>query len=33
MREDCGKIISNELISEDTYKMVIESALTQEMKP
>ena len=33
MREDCGKIISNELISEDTYKMVIESALAQEMKP
>ncbi|WP_276935630.1 dihydroorotate dehydrogenase electron transfer subunit [Dielma fastidiosa] len=33
MREDRGKIISNELISEDTYKMVIESALPHEMKP
>lgn len=32
MKEDCGRIISNELIAEDTYKMVIASTLCKEMK-
>lgn len=32
MREDIGKILSNERIAEDTYKMIVESQLTAIMK-
>lgn len=33
MREDIGKILSNEKIAEDTYKMIVESELPEIMKP
>lgn len=33
MREDKGIVVSNELIALDTYKMVISSILSKEMKP
>jgi len=33
MREDKGRVISNEYIALDTYKMVIASTLSEEMKP
>lgn len=33
MREDKGIVVSNEKIALDTYKMVVSSSLSEEMKP
>ncbi len=33
MRSDCGTVLENTLIASDTYRMVIASSLSEEMKP